>query len=228
MKGTRIPMEDNIHIVLVDDHSLVRQGVRSFLETQSDLRIVGEAASGEEAEHLVANLVPDVVLMDLSMPGIGGIEAIRRIKKLSPHSQIVVLTSFQEDDYIFPALRAGALSYVLKNVQSGDLADIIRKARGGEAFLHPRVAARVVQELREERKDIPNVFNNLTDRELEVLRLIAQGNANAAIAQSLVISEQTVKGHVSNILGKLQLADRTQAAVFAWEQGVVQRKRGDV
>nr|WP_169091733.1 response regulator transcription factor [Paenibacillus sp. PL91]MBC9205154.1 response regulator transcription factor [Paenibacillus sp. PL91] len=221
-------MEDKIHIVLVDDHSLVRQGVRSFLETQSDLRIVGEAASGEEAEHLVANLVPDVVLMDLSMPGIGGIEAIRRIKKLSPNSQIVVLTSFQEDDYIFPALRAGALSYVLKNVQSGDLADIIRKARGGEAFLHPRVAARVVQELREERKDIPNVFNNLTDRELEVLRLIAQGNANAAIAQSLVISEQTVKGHVSNILGKLQLADRTQAAVFAWEQGVVQRKRGDV
>ncbi|WP_317618509.1 response regulator transcription factor [Paenibacillus sp. PL91] len=228
MKGARIPMEDKIHIVLVDDHSLVRQGVRSFLETQSDLRIVGEAASGEEAEHLVANLVPDVVLMDLSMPGIGGIEAIRRIKKLSPNSQIVVLTSFQEDDYIFPALRAGALSYVLKNVQSGDLADIIRKARGGEAFLHPRVAARVVQELREERKDIPNVFNNLTDRELEVLRLIAQGNANAAIAQSLVISEQTVKGHVSNILGKLQLADRTQAAVFAWEQGVVQRKRGDV
>ena len=221
-------MEDKIHIVLVDDHSLVRQGVRSFLETQSDLRIVGEAASGEEAEHLVANLVPDVVLMDLSMPGIGGIEAIRRIKKRSPHSQIVVLTSFQEDDYIFPALRAGALSYVLKNVQSGDLADIIRKARGGEAFLHPRVAARVVQELREERKDIPNVFNDLTDRELEVLRLIAQGNANAAIAQSLVISEQTVKGHVSNILGKLQLADRTQAAVCAWEQGVVQRKRGDV
>ena len=221
-------MEDDIHILLVDDHSLVRHGVRSFLETQSDLRIVGEAASGEEAEHLVADLVPDVVLMDLSMPGIGGIEAIRRIKKRSPHSQIVVLTSFQEDDYIFPALRAGALSYVLKNVQSGDLADIIRKARGGEAFLHPRVAARVVQELREERKDIPNVFNDLTDRELEVLRLIAQGNANAAIAQALGISEQTVKGHVSNILGKLQLADRTQAAVFAWEQGVVQRKRGDV
>jgi two-component system, NarL family, response regulator LiaR len=221
-------MEDVIHIMLVDDHSLVRQGVRSFLETQSDLRIVGEAASGEEAERLVADLVPDVVLMDLSMPGIGGIEAIRRIKKRSPHSQIVVLTSFQEDDYTFPALRAGALSYVLKNVQSGDLADIIRKARGGEAFLHPRVAARVVQELREERKDIPNVFNDLTDRELEVLRLIAQGNANAAIAQSLGISEQTVKGHVSNILGKLQLADRTQAAVFAWEQGVVQRKRGDV
>jgi NarL family two-component system response regulator LiaR len=219
---------DEIHILLVDDHSLVRQGVRSFLETQSDLRIVGEAASGEEAERLVADLVPDVVLMDLSMPGIGGIEAIRRVKKSSPHSQIVVLTSFQEDDYIFPALRAGALSYVLKNVQAGDLADIIRKARGGEAFLHPRVATRVVQELREERKDIPNVFNDLTDRELEVLRLIAQGNANAAIAQALGISEQTVKGHVSNILGKLQLSDRTQAAVYAWEQGVVQRKRGDV
>jgi NarL family two-component system response regulator LiaR len=221
-------MADEIHILLVDDHSLVRQGVRSFLETQSDLRIVGEAASGEEAERLVADLVPDVVLMDLSMPGIGGIEAIRRVKKSSPHSQIVVLTSFQEDDYIFPALRAGALSYVLKNVQAGDLADIIRKARGGESFLHPRVATRVVQEIRDKRKDIPNVFNDLTDRELEVLRLIAQGNPNAAIAQALCISEQTVKGHVSNILGKLQLADRTQAAVFAWEQGVVQRKRGDV
>ncbi|GGD97310.1 response regulator [Paenibacillus nasutitermitis] len=221
-------MTENIHILLVDDHSVVRQGIRSFLETQSDLRIVGEAASGEEAERLVADLVPDVILMDLSMPGIGGIEAIRRVKKSSPRSQIVVLTSFQEDDYIFPALRAGALSYVLKNVQAGDLADIIRKARGGEAFLHPRVATRVVQELREERKDIPNLFNDLTDRELEVLRLIAQGNANAAIAQALGISEQTVKGHVSNILGKLQLADRTQAAVYAWEQGVVQRKRGDV
>ncbi|WJH32492.1 response regulator transcription factor [Paenibacillus aurantius] len=220
-------MTKEIHIMLVDDHSLVRQGVRSFLETQSDLRIVGEAASGEEAEALAAERVPDVVLMDLSMPGIGGIEAIRRVKKSSPHSQIVVLTSFQEDEYIFPALRAGALSYVLKNVQSGDLADIIRKACVGEAFLHPRVAARVVQELREERKDIPNVFNDLTERELEVLRLIAQGNANAAIAQALGISEQTVKGHVSNILGKLQLADRTQAAVLAWEQGVVQRKRQD-
>lgn len=220
-------MTDSIHILLVDDHSLVRQGIRSFLETQSDLSIVGEAASGEEAEHLVADLVPDVVLMDLSMPGIGGIEAIRRVKKSSPHSQIVVLTSFEEDDYIFPALRAGALSYVLKNVQAGDLADIIRKARRAEAFLHPRVAARVVQELRGERKDTPNVFNDLTNRELEVLRLIAQGNANVTIAQALGISEQTVKGHVSNILGKLQLADRTQAAAIAWEQGVVQRKRGD-
>lgn len=220
-------MAENTYVLLVDDHSLVRQGVRSFLETQSDLHIVGEAASGEEAERLVADLVPDVVLMDLSMPGMGGIEAIRRIKKESPHSQIVVLTSFPEDDYIFPALRAGALSYVLKNVQSGDLAEIIRSAHRGEAFLHPRVAARVVQEIRGGRKDVPNVFTELSDRELEVLRLIAQGNTNATIAQVLSISEQTAKGHVSNILGKLHLADRTQAAVFAWEQGVVRRRQGD-
>jgi NarL family two-component system response regulator LiaR len=220
-------MTTYISILLVDDHSLVRQGVRSFLETQSDLQIVGEAASGEEAERLVAELVPDVVLMDLSMPGMGGIEAIRRIKQKSPRSQIVVLTSFQGDDYIFPALRAGAFSYVLKNVQAGDLAEIVRGAHRGEAFLHPHVAARVVQEIRGGRKDVPNVFTELSDRELEVLRLIAQGNTNATIAQTLTISEQTVKGHVSNILGKLHLADRTQAAVFAWEQGVVQRRLRD-
>jgi NarL family two-component system response regulator LiaR len=217
-------MTEYINVLLVDDHSIVRQGIRSFLETQPDLVVIGEAASGEEATQLAAELAPDVVLIDLSMPGLGGIEAIRQIKKMSPHSQIVVLTSFQEDEYIFPTLRAGALSYVMKDIQARDLADTIRQAHRGESILHPRIAARVVQELRGARKDTPNVFTELSDREMDVLRLIAHGDSNATIAQKLSISEQTVKGHVSNILGKLHMADRTQAAVFAWQQGVVHRK----
>jgi NarL family two-component system response regulator LiaR len=216
-------MTDCINILLVDDHSIVRQGIRSFLEAHPDLVVVGEAASGEEAIKLAADLAPDVVLMDLSMPGVGGIEAIRQIKKISPHSQIVVLTSFQEDEYIFPTLRAGALSYVMKDIQARDLANTVRQAHRGESILHPRVAARVVQELRDARKDTPNVFTELSDREMDVLRLIARGDSNAIIAQKLSISEQTVKGHVSNILGKLHMADRTQVAVFAWQQGVVHR-----
>lgn len=216
-------MTEYINVVLVDDHSIVRQGIRTFLETQPDLVVIGEAASGEEAIQLAAELAPDVVLMDLSMPGLGGIEAIRQIKKMSPHSQIVVLTSFQDDEYIFPTLRAGALSYVMKDIEARDLTDTIRQAHRGEARLHPRVAARVVQELRGARKDTPNVFTELSDREMDVLRLVALGNSNATIAQKLSISEQTVKGHVSNILGKLHMADRTQAAAFAWQQGVVHR-----
>jgi NarL family two-component system response regulator LiaR len=219
-EGNRVEM---IQILLVDDHPLVRQGVRAFLETEADLVVIGEASSGEEAVEQCRELAPDVVLIDLSMPGIGGIDAIRRIKQCSPHSQIVVLTSFQDDAFIFPALRAGALSYILKDVQADDLADTVRKATRGESVLHPRVAARVVQEIRGGPKETPNVFTDLSDRELEVLRLIAQGRSNAAIAQTLCITEQTVKGHVSNILGKLHLADRTQAAVFAWQQGAIPR-----
>lgn len=219
-------MTERISILLVDDHSIVRQGIRTLLETQPDLMIAGEAASGEEAAGQVIELAPDVIVMDLSMPGMGGIEAIRQMKKLSPHSQVVVLTSFWEDEYIFPTLRAGALSYVMKDIQARDLADTIRKAKRGESVLHPRVAARVVQELRGERKMTPNIFTDLSDREMQVLRLIAMGDTNAVIAQKLCISEQTVKGHVSNILGKLHIADRTQAAVFAWQQGIIQRENG--
>jgi NarL family two-component system response regulator LiaR len=213
-------MQDHITILLVDDHSIVRQGIKVFLETQPDLVIVGEAANGEEALTLAAELVPDVVVMDLSMPGMGGIAAIRQLKKVSPHSQIVVLTSFQEDEYIFPTLKAGALSYVMKDIHTRDLADTIRKATRGESVLHPRVAARVVEEMRGEKK-VPNALADLSEREMDVLRLIALGDSNAIIAQKLCISEQTVKGHVSNILSKLHIADRTQAAVFAWQQGVI-------
>ena len=217
-------MTDTISLLITDDHALVRQGTRAFLELQPDLNVVGEAGSGEEAVRLAAELAPDVVLMDLVMPGIGGVEATRQVKQVSPHSQIIVLTSYHEDEYIFPALRAGALSYVLKDVGPEELADTVRKAARGESVLHPRVASRVVEELRGTRRDTPNLFTDLSDRELEVLRLIADGLSNAEIADKLVISEKTVKGHVSNILGKLHMMDRTQAAVFAWQQGLVARR----
>jgi NarL family two-component system response regulator LiaR len=217
-------MIDKISLLITDDHALVRQGIRAFLELQPDLNVVGEAGSGEEAVRMAAELAPDVVLMDLVMAGIGGVEATRQVKQVSPHSQIIVLTSYHEDEYIFPALRAGALSYVLKDVGPDELADTVRKAARGESVLHPRVASRVVEELRGTRRDTPNLFTDLSDRELEVLRLIADGLSNAEIANNLIISEKTVKGHVSNILGKLHMMDRTQAAVFAWQQGLVARR----
>jgi two-component system, NarL family, response regulator LiaR len=216
-------MTDQISIVITDDHALVRQGIRAFLELQPDLTVIGEADSGEAAVRKAAELIPDIMLMDLVMPGIGGVEATRQVKQASPHTQVIVLTSYHEDEYIFPALRAGALSYVLKDVGPDELAETIRKAARDESVLHPRVAARVVQEIRGAKRDTPNLFIELSERELEVLRLIADGLTNAAIAEKLVISEKTVKGHVSNILSKLHIFDRTQAAVFAWQQGLMQR-----
>lgn len=217
-------MAEKISLMITDDHVIVRQGIRMFLELQPDFNVVGEADSGEAAVRLAVELVPDVMLMDLVMPGIGGVEATRQVKQASPHTQIIVLTSYHEDEYIFPALRAGALSYVLKDIDPDALADTVRKAARGESVLHPRVAARVVQELRGARRDTPNLFTELSDRELDVLRLIADGLSNADIAEKLVISEKTVKSHVSNILGKLHMLDRTQAAVFAWQQGLMTRK----
>lgn len=176
-------MADKISLIITDDHGLVRQGIRAFLELQEDLTVIGEADSGDAAVKMAAELAPDVVLMDLVMPGIGGVEATRQVKQVSPHSQIIVLTSYHEDEYIFPALRAGAISYVLKDVGPDELADAVRKAARGESVLHPRVAARVVQELRGTRQgDTPNLFTELSEREIEVLRLIADGRSNAEIA----------------------------------------------
>jgi two-component system, NarL family, response regulator LiaR len=216
-------MSEPITVLLVDDHALVRQGVRAFLDTQSDITVVAEAASGEEAVHLAAEHAPDVALMDLIMPDMDGVEATRRLTARSPRTKVVVLTSYHDDEHIFPAIRAGALSYVLKEVGPDELAKTVRKAAAGEAVLHPRVAARVVRELHGARRDEPNAFRELSDRELEVLRLIAEGLSNAEISDRLFISEKTTKSHVSNILGKLHLADRTQAAVYAWREGVVRR-----
>jgi NarL family two-component system response regulator LiaR len=216
-------MSEKITVLLVDDHKMVRQGVRAFLQTQSDIEVVGEADSGETAVTLAAEHAPDVVLMDLVMPGMDGVTATRQVKAQSPRTQIIMLTSYHQDEHIFPAIRAGALSYLLKDIEPAALADAVRQAAQGEAVLHPRVAARVVQELHGSRQESVNVFTELSDREMEVLRLIADGANNNSIAEQLVISEKTVKSHVSNILSKLHLADRTQAAVLAWREGVVRR-----
>ncbi len=217
-------MQEPITIVLVDDHRVVRQGVRAFLATQGDLLVVAEAESGAEGVQRAAEQVPDVVLMDLVMPGMDGVEATRHVKQASPRTQVIVLTSYHDDEHIFPVLRAGALSYLLKDVSVDVLADAIRKAARGEAVLHPRVAARVIKDLQGRRHDQLNPFTELTERELEVLQLIASGMSNTEIAAQLILSEKMVKGHVSNILGKLQIADQTQAAVFAWREGIVRRE----
>jgi len=217
-------MSKRITILIVDDHSVVRQGVRAFMETQPDLQVVAEAEAGEEAIPLAQKLLPDVALVDLIMPGMGGVETIRQLKVVSPKTQIIVLTSYYEDENIFPALRAGALSYTLKDIRSTELAEMVRKAAQGESVLHPRIATRVIQEVREARRKVPSAFAELTERELDVLRLIGEGNSNATIAEKLILSEKTVKGHVSNILGKLHMLDRTQAAVFAWQQGLMEKE----
>ena len=212
-----------ISILIVDDHEVVRQGLKAYLDAQPDFKVVGEASSGEDAVRLASDYLPDVVLMDLVMSGMGGVQATRRVKDVTPRTQIVVLTSYHQDEFIFPALQAGAISYVLKDVAMDDLVDAIRKAAQGEAVLHPRVAERVIHEINGAKRAVYNPFTELTNREMEILRLIARGLSNSEIADDLVISENTVKGHVSNILSKLHLADRTQAAVFAWEQGLVHR-----
>ena len=212
-----------ITVLLVDDHEVVRSGVSAFLASQPDFEVIGEAKSGTEAVNLAQKLVPDVVLMDLVMAKMDGVEATRQVKAVSPRTKIVVLTSYHQDEYIFPALQAGAISYILKDVKMDELAAALRRAAQGEATLHPKVASRVIQELHGANREELNPYTELTDREMEVLKLIAKGQSNSEIAESLVISVNTVKGHVSNILSKLHLADRTQAAVYAWQQGIVRR-----
>jgi NarL family two-component system response regulator LiaR len=214
-------MSGRITVLIVDDHSVVREGIRAFLQVLPDLQIVGEAETGEEAVRLAIEQVPDVVLMDLVLPDMTGVEATRQIKRNSPRTQVVVLTSYYEDEHIFPALRAGAISYALKDIHSKDLAEMVRRAAEGESVLHPRVAARVVKEVRQAKRSLPEAFLDLTERELEVLMLLAEGHTNATIAEKLVLSEKTIKGHVSNILSKLHMEDRTHAAVFAWQQGLM-------
>ena len=217
-------MSDPITVMIVDDHEMVRHGASGYLKAQPDISVVAEAESGEEAVRLAQEHVPDVVLMDLVMPGMDGVEATRQVKDISPRTQIIVLTSYHQDEHIFPALQAGAISYLLKDVKARELVEAIHCAARGEATLHPRVAARVIKEFRGGAPDGDNPFTALTEREMEVLKLIAKGHTNSKIAEQLVISLGTVKGHVSNILGKLHLADRTQAAVYAWQQGVVRRE----
>jgi two-component system, NarL family, response regulator LiaR len=217
-----------IRVAIADDHAVVRQGLRTFLELQDGMDVVGEAADGEEAVALVERTAPDVVLLDLVMPRVDGLEAIRRIRERAPATRILVLTSFADDHTVLPAVRAGAAGYLLKDVQPPELAGAIRTVHGGEALLAPSVATMLVEQLSAEdgsggaaraRDD-----HHLTPRELEVLAEVARGRANKAIAFELGVSERTVKTHVSNILGKLGFTDRTQAAVYAVEHGLVGRK----
>lgn len=212
-------MSDPVSVLIVDDHAVVRRGIRALLEAEDGFEVLGEAGSGGEAVLLAADLAPDVVLMDLLMPEMDGVVATRLLKQQSPRSQVIVLTSYHEDEHIYPAIRAGALSYLLKSVGLEELTEAIRKAARGEAVLHPHVAARLVQELHGAGKETHTLYASLSDRERQVLQLIAEGLSNSQIAERLVISERTVKSHVNNILGKLQVADRTQAAIYAWREG---------
>ncbi|KAA3645831.1 MAG: DNA-binding response regulator [Chloroflexi bacterium] len=210
-------MDETISVLIVDDHPVVRQGLRQLMEVQPDIIVIAEAENGEDAIKLAGEMLPDVVLMDLMMPDVNGVDATREIRAASPHTQVVVLTSHHEDALVFPAIKAGALSYLLKSSLPDEVLDAVRAASRGEARLHSRVAKRLMQEVS---GDAPSL-DMLTGRELEVLGLIARGNSNQEIATELTLSEKTVKTHVSNILSKLQLADRTQAAIYALKQRIV-------
>jgi DNA-binding NarL/FixJ family response regulator len=213
-------MTKPITVLIVDDHEVVIQGMRTYLDMQPDITVVGEAATGEEAISLVLSCTPDVILMDLVLPGVDGVETTRRIKKIYPQAKIVVLTSFDQDGHIFPALEAGAISYLLKDMKMPCLAEAVRKAANGETTLHPRVATRVVENVRRERSWENGCYDQLTEREIDVLELVADGHSNCQIAKCLVISENTVKGHVSNILSKLGVDDRTAAVTTALKLGI--------
>lgn len=210
-----------IRVLIVDDHEVVRQGLRYMLEQRPDIEVVGEGSDGEQAIALVNDLLPDVVLLDLLMPKVDGITVVREIKRLAPTTQIVILTSYYEDDQIFNAIKAGALSYLLKESSILELVEAIRATARGESKLHPRVAARLLREMRQQGQ---SPLKDLTPRELEVLTRIARGRSNPEIADELVISEPTVRMHVANILSKLHLADRTQAAIYGLQQHLIPLK----
>ena len=201
-----------IRVLIADDHAVVRQGLRTFLDLQDDIEVVAEASDGVEALEEAARVEPDVVLIDLVMPRLDGIEAIRRLREQVPSARAIVLSSFVDDDKLFPAVRAGAAGYLLKDVQPQELVEAIRTVHGGGALLHPQVAARLLEELTED---------PLTPREREVLVLIGRGMPNKLIARELSLSEKTVKAHVSSILAKLGVTDRTQAALYAVREGIV-------
>jgi NarL family two-component system response regulator LiaR len=212
-------VSERIRVLIADDHAIVRHGIRAFLASRPEVEVVGEAADGLEAVQLAEELRPDVTLMDLLMANVDGIEAVRRIRASQPDARILVLTSFATDDKVFPAIKAGALGYLLKDSSPDDLLQAIAQVHRGEPSLHPTIARKVLQELSRPPADT-SLVEPLTDREVEVLRLVAQGRSNAEIATALVVSEGTVRTHVSSILGKLHLASRTQAALYALRTGL--------
>ena len=220
-----------IRVFIVDDHAIVRDGIRSLLATEPDIEVVGEAENGRDAVSKAQRLRPDVILMDLVMPEMDGIEAIRCIMARQPEARILVLTSFTADDKVFPAIKAGAMGYLLKDTGSQELVRAIHQVYRGESSLHPRIARMLLQEISAERPPKgeghqprlpgrPPTVDPLTQREMEVLKLVAGGRSNRKIADQLVVAEGTVRTHVSNILSKLHLASRTQATLYALREGL--------
>ena len=214
-------MTTEIKVLLVDDHGVVRQGLRTYLDLFEDINIVGEAANGIEAIDRVNENKPDIVLMDLVMPEMDGIEATRKIMTIHPDIKIIVLTSFSDDDKVFPAIRSGAAGYLLKDISPPDLRKAIQSVHRGEMHLHPEITKKLMNQFVTPKVEAEVNPDELTSREIEVLQLIAEGLSNKELAQKLSISEKTVKTHVSSILGKLQLEDRTQAAIYAYKHGFV-------
>ncbi len=212
-----------IRVVIADDHAVVRQGLKAFLSAQADMEVVGAAATGAEAVALVRELLPDVIVTDLLMPVMDGFDATRRMREANPATQVIILTSYSAEGHVLRALRSGALSYLLKESGPDEIARAIRKAARGEAVTASAIGPKVMRRLAARPYEQASGLGQLTNRELDVLRLIADGLSNAIIAERLVITEGTVKTHVSNILGKLHLGDRTQAAAIAWQQGIVDR-----
>jgi NarL family two-component system response regulator LiaR len=212
-------MTDHIRILIADDHAVVRHGLRALITTEPDLELVGEASDGVEAVNLHAQLKPDVTLMDMAMPRKTGLEAIIDIMRSNPQARIMVLTSFAEDEQVFPAIKAGATGYLLKDTAPRELLQAIRDVHCGQVSLHPTIARKLVGELKRP-SDLPPAEDPLTEREVQVLALVARGLANQEIADLLFIGERTVRTHISNILGKLHLANRTQAALYAQREGL--------
>lgn len=212
---------DPIRVLIVDDHAVVREGLRTFLQLQDGIEVAGEAADGEAAIDLATELEPDVILMDLVMPHVDGVSAMRTIRERSPRSRVIVLTSFLDDERLMPAIAAGADGYLLKDVEPSELARAIRTAQAGEAMITPTVAGRLLRTLSAPRTPLMSDGERLTRRELEVLELIVAGRSNKRIAFELGIAEKTVKTHVGHLLAKLGVTDRTQAALMAVRHGLV-------
>jgi NarL family two-component system response regulator LiaR len=212
-------MSDPIRVFLADDHAIVRKGLEALIATEEGMTVVGTAADGQEAVNAAGQLRPDIILLDLQMPRKGGIEAITEIKEHDPRARILVLTSFSDDDRVFAAIKAGALGYILKDASPHDLLAAIRNVHAGKSSLDPAIALKVIHELNRPSK-LPPTEEPLTERELEILQLVARGLSNQQIATELVISERTARTHISNILAKLQLANRTQAALYALKKGI--------
>lgn len=210
-----------IRVLIADDHHVVRRGLLFFLKTQKDIEVVGEAKNGIEAVQLVKEVQPDIVLMDLVMPELDGIQATKRIKALYPTIKVLMLTSFADKDHVLPAIDAGASGYQLKDIEPDDLVHTIRQIMRGENMLHPEATTQLEEGLREEEQKL-HVLNPLTPREQDVLAELTKGKSNREIAASLFVTEKTVKTHISNIFAKLQVQDRTQAALYAVKHGLTE------